>query len=257
MTAVPDDDHGGDVEIVRLGRHRDDGDDDDGDLDRDDELLAAFHAGPYLDAFAHQREPLAVWQRRLRDPDAPYQLTVQIAGRALRDPARRVLHGGVAYEWYPRSGCGLATYLVVTSPWRGRGLGRRLLTGAVDDLRARGAGRADGGDGAPVFGEIADPSAPGPGEDAAAAAARLARFRRWGARVVDAPYAQPSLGPGLARDQHLRLLALAGTAPAPATIAGPRLAAFVRELFVANEGAPPDDELEALLAAIPATVVTR
>lgn len=193
-------------------------------LGADDPRLAAFHAGVYWDAFAAQHEPLDVWRRALRG-ELPYELTVEVAldGDAIA--------GGIAYERYPRSGCGLVTYLAVAPAARGQGLGRRLLAGAVADLHARGAPA--------VFGEVDDPRVHG-----AAAWDRVRRFQRWGARVVDARYVQPALGPGLARDRDLVLIVLAGAAPLPAQLPGAPARVFVDELYAATEGGPPDPEVE-------------
>ncbi|HEU0037566.1 MAG TPA: GNAT family N-acetyltransferase [Kofleriaceae bacterium] len=141
--------------------------------------------------------------------------------------------GGIAYEHYPRSGCGLVTYLVIAPAMRGRGLGRQLLGDAAIELHAAGA-RA-------VLGEVNDPRRASP--DAAVAAwARLHRFERWGARVVDARYIQPALGPGLARDRQLVLIALAGATPLPDALPGAVVRAFVDELYAVTEGGPPDPE---------------
>jgi GNAT superfamily N-acetyltransferase len=199
-----------------------------------EDLLDAFYDGIYLGAFADRREPREVWKRRLwGGTPGPYELTVELAGEHLDDPARRDIHAGVVFERYPASGCGLVTYLVVAPAQRGRGLGRRLLTGAVERLAAP-----------LVLGEVGDP-------------ASLAQFLRWGARVLDVRYVQPALGPGLARDRSLQLVALPGAAPLPDTVPGARVAAFLAELYAVTEGTPPagpDDELRALLAAIPETV---
>ncbi len=70
------------------------------DLGADDSRLAAFHAGSYWDAFAAQHEPLEVWRGALRG-ELPYELTVRVA---VTDD--RILDG-IAFERYPRSGCGL------------------------------------------------------------------------------------------------------------------------------------------------------
>lgn len=114
----------------------------------DEALLDAFHAGLYLDAFAHQREPLEVWKRRLWSGEpAPYQLTIELVGRQLRDPEARELDAGIVFERYPASSCGVITYLVVAPHARGRGLGRELITGAVAALEARH-----------VFGEVRAPA---------------------------------------------------------------------------------------------------
>ncbi len=72
------------------------------------------------------------------------------------------------------------------------------------------------------------------------AAARLARCR---------------LGPGLARDRDLRLIAFFAGAP-PACLPGAPLRAFVRELYAATENVDPEDdpELGPILGALGATV---
>jgi GNAT superfamily N-acetyltransferase len=206
-------------------------------------LLAAFHAGIYLDAFASQREPLEVWQRALWGAAPRYELTVRIAGHALHDPARRDVLGGVAYERYPQSGCGLVTYMVIAPPARRQGLGRRLQGDAVRALRNVGAPA--------VFGEINDPRRIGAGVDEPPIDMwrRVRRNMSWGARVLDMHYVQPALAPGLARDHGLCLLALAGANESlPAAIDGAIVRAFVHELYAITEGNAPDREL---LAGIP------
>lgn len=114
---------------------------------RDVDLLRAFHDDVYLPEFAHQREPFDAWVTALRG-DAPYHLTALVA----TDDA------GVVAERYPRSGCGLVTYLAVAPRGRGAGLGGRLLHDARAAL-------------APVhlvLGEISDPRRhPGAAADAA------------------------------------------------------------------------------------------
>jgi GNAT superfamily N-acetyltransferase len=171
------------------------------DVGADDPRLGAFHAGIYMDAFAAQQEPLEVWRRALRC-ELPYQLTVRLA---IDDGA---IAGGIAFELYPRSGAGLMTYMVVAPAARGRGLGERLFRGAAAELRARGA-RC-------VLGEVHG-------------AERIARFTRWGAHVLDVPYVQPALAPGLKRDESLVLIAVGDAARAD-------VEAFIDELFTVCEG---------------------
>jgi GNAT superfamily N-acetyltransferase len=204
------------------------------DLAADDPRLIAFHSGIYWDAFAAQHEPVEAWQRALRG-ELPHRMTVRLA---LDDDGDAIL-GGIAFEHYPRSGCGLATYMVVAPVARNSGLGKQLLAGAVDELHAAGAPA--------VFGEVNDPRIHGE-----AARPRLERFLRWGARILEARYVQPSLGPGLARDRGLLLLALAGSAPLPPELAGATLRAFVEELYAITEGNAPDPEV-----AIPERVALR
>jgi GNAT superfamily N-acetyltransferase len=217
------------LEIITIGR-------------ADEALLEAFYRGIYWDAFATQHEPLANWHAALWGTDPGYRLTIQLAGHRLRDPAARVIAGGIAFERYPRSRCGLVTYMVVAPPARRRGLGRQLQLGAVDALHAAGCGV--------VFGELNDPRRHGAGVDEPIDAMwrRLERNLAWGARVVDVRYVQPALGPGLARDHGLCLVALAGRAPLPPTLSGDLVRAFVDELYVRTEGRAPSPELLAGIA---------
>jgi GNAT superfamily N-acetyltransferase len=176
------------------------------DVSADDPRLAAFHAGIYMDAFAAQQEPLAVWRRALRG-ELAYALTVRLAIEA------DAIVGGIAFELYPRSRCGLMTYMVVAPAAQRRGLGERMFRGAAEELRARGA--------VAVLGEVH-------GEE------RLRRFATWGASVVDVPYVQPSLAPGLPRDPDLVLIRVG---PAERT----DVEAFIDELYTVCEGHTRDE----------------
>jgi GNAT superfamily N-acetyltransferase len=213
------------LEIVTISSHDDEG------------LLDEFHSGVYWDAFADQQEPVAVWKRALWGGAAAYELTIRIAGRALRDRARREIYGGIAFERYPRSGCGLVTYMVIAPVAQRHGLGRRLQREAALAMFAAGAPA--------VFGEVNDPRLAGRGVDEPIDAMwrRLERNQAWGARVVDARYVQPALAPGLSRDHGLCLIALASEQPLPATLPGAIVRDFVEELYDVTEGAAPDGEL--------------
>jgi hypothetical protein len=122
--------------------------------------------------------------------------------------------GGVTYEHYPKSNCGLVTYMVVAPRARQRGLGRKLLVDAAQTLYDAGA--------ALVLGEVHRDHPE-----------RLARFVRWGAHAVDVAYVQPSLGPGLARDAGLCLIVLP---PIPAIVDERVVNAFIDELYEVTEG---------------------
>lgn len=169
--------------------------------DATDAQLVAFHRGIYLDAFRAQQEPLDVWQRARRG-ELPYRLWVRLAGD----------DGGIAFERYPQTGCGLLTYLVVAPHARGCGIGRRLVEDALATLA----------DAPAVYGEVNDPATQ-QREPHDVAARRLAMFERWGARPVEMPYVQPALAPGLVPDTTLRLIAWRDRSPALA-------ARFVDEL---------------------------
>ena len=223
-------DVGTELEIVTVTNHD------------DESLLDEFHGGIYWDEFAEQQEPVAVWKRALWGGEAPYELTIRIAGYALADRARREIVGGIAFERYPRCGCGLITYMVIAPAARRQGLGKRLQRDAATTLFAGGAPA--------VFGEVNDPRRIGDGVDEPIDAMwrRLERNQAWGARVVDVRYVQPALAPGLARDRGLCLIALAGEQALPATMAGSVVRGFLEELYATTEGSPPDREL---LAGIP------
>src|SRR5678816_3089302 len=152
------------------------------------------------------------------------------------------IYGGIVFERYPRSGCGLVTYMVIAPEARRHGLGRRLQRDAALAMFAAGAPA--------VFGEVNDPRLAGRGVDEPIDAMwrRLERNQAWGARVVNTRYVQPALAPGLSRDHGLCLIALASEQPSPATMPGQIVRDFVDELYAATEDAPPDDEL---VAAIP------
>ena len=154
-----------------------------------------------MDAFADKREPLDVWERALRG-ELAYAMTVRLAIE------HGAIAGGICYELYPRSGCGLLTYMVVAPAARRRGLGEQLFREAAAELRARGAKA--------VLGEVE-------GEE------RIARFAKWGAHVVQVEYVQPALAPGLARDASLRLIAV-GEADRRDVLA------FIDELYTVCEG---------------------
>jgi GNAT superfamily N-acetyltransferase len=188
--------------------------------------LERFYRGIYLEAFAAQAEPLEAWLAALRG-DAAYDFTVNFDDDA-----------GITYERYRRSGCGLVTYMVVAPTARRSGVGRRLLDGAIADLRARGAPI--------VFGEVNDPRR----TTEVVAWDRLERFQRWGARVLDMPYVQPSLGSG--RDRGLLLVAF--SVEDREVLDGAIVKDFLDEFYRVTEGEPPDAELSSILAAIPERV---
>lgn len=201
----------------------------------DEKQLARFYTGIYLAEFAAQREPLEAWLAALRGEAAyRWQLRLAIDGDEIL--------GGVTYEHYPRSSCGFITYIVVRPDARRRGLGRRFFEVASSSLFADGA--------ACVLGEVNDPRVHGE-----TALPRLRRFERWGARVLDAPYVQPSLGAGLSRDPGLCLIAHPRT---PGSVADPvradALRTFLEELYAVTEGGAPDP---ALLARISDPIAFR
>jgi hypothetical protein len=195
----------------------------------DGELLERFYRELYLPAFAAQREPLETWQAALAG-ELPYRMFARLA------VDHDVLLGGITYELYPSSECGLITYVVVDAAARRAGLGRRLVFDATGELLRIGAHA--------VFGEMNDPRVRGDWD-------RIARFQRWGCRVVDTRYVQPALGPGLERDRGLVLIV---HPPVRDALAGTLVRAFITELHAVTEHSEPDAELRAILDGIPERV---
>ncbi|HEU5055353.1 MAG TPA: GNAT family N-acetyltransferase [Kofleriaceae bacterium] len=201
-------------------------------------LLERFHGGLYRSAFAAQAEPLEVWRWALWSDEAPYRMTVQLAVEG------DDILGGICFELYRRSRCGLVTYVVVAPEARRGGLGKTLRSGAARTLYGDGAHA--------VFGEVNDPRVPHAYETAEESWRRLERYQRWGSRVLDIRYIQPSLGPGLERDRGLVLVRHAGDAPPLEHMSGQVVKDFIAEFYeVTEDGRPPDDELSAILAGIP------
>lgn len=207
-------------------------------------LLARFYDELYLPAFAHQREPLEAWHDQLwGERPAPYDLTITLAVERdgePDDPDRARIAGGIVGELYPESQCAILTYMVVAPDARNAGLGRSLLDDACRALVTRGA-RAI----------VAEVSA----ADTDEARERIARFQRWGARVIDHPYVQPDLGFG--RDHALRLIVFEPLGEE--TLDGATLRAFLHEFYAITERIDPiaDPELGPLLASIPDRVQLR
>jgi GNAT superfamily N-acetyltransferase len=191
------------------------------DLAAGDPRVDEFHRGIYLDEFAEQAEPVATWHAALAG-DKPYTMTLRLAL-----DGDRIL-GGICIEHYPRSNCGLLTYIVVAPQTRGQGIGKQLQTAAIDELYARGVRY--------VFGELNDPRVTKL-EPTHEAWDRVQRIQRWGARVVDTRYVQPSLGEG--RDRQLLLIVFGQTG----SIDGRVLRAFLDEFYEVTEGGPPDPEI--------------
>ena len=201
-------------------------------------LLERFHRDLYLSEFAAQAEPLDVWKWALFSGEAPYRMSLRLA----LDAGEIV--GGIAFELYRKSMCGLVTYVVVDKQARGSGLGKSLRSGAARTLYADGARS--------VFGEVNDPRAPHSYETPETSWKRLERYMRWGSRVLDMRYIQPSLGEGLERDRGLVLVRHAGDAPPLTSMPGAIARDFISEFYaITEEGRPVDDELRALLDGIP------
>jgi len=203
------------------------------------DLLAGFVA-LYEETFndPSEREDPAQWPPRLYGelpaPQPRMHLLVAVddatAGRPL---------GGIAFEYYRDSRCGLLTYLVTDPAHRRRGLARRLVDRAVDLLH-RDA-QAEGAVLRAVFAETEDPGQVDARGTAMPPHTRLAVLARLGARRIDIPYVQPRLAGGSGPCRHLLLLAFHPDTP---QIAGATVRDFLHEFYRALGVAEPETDAD-------------
>lgn len=219
------------------------------------DLLAAFvtlYTRTFTDA--SEREDPAEWPPRLYGDLSPPQprmhLLLAVDERA--QPPR--LLGGIAFEYYRDSHCGLLTYLVTDPAHRRRGLARLLVQTAIGRLHedARGYGTDLRG----VFAETEDPDLIGNDGNAMPPRERLAALARLGARRIDMPYVQPALVGGSGRCRHLLLLAFH---PQADRIAGAAVRDFLHEFYRALGVATPemDADFRAMQRALAETVALK
>jgi GNAT superfamily N-acetyltransferase len=219
---------------------------------RNDALLQAFYTDLYVPAFpilTEQEDP-TVWAPRLWGPPGRLELHILVAGHHLAEPARWVLAGGVAFELYRESWCGLITYLVVAPALRQNGLGRVLVTRAIRMLD-ESAAKADGQLRA-VFAETNDPALVSAACDSMDPSRRVEALRRLGGRIVSMQYVQPELTPGQGRSRELMLLAFPiDGSPVDAIDAG-CVIAFLEDFYRTNGLAEPrqDAEFQAMIRSI-------
>eukprot|EP00475_Leptophrys_vorax_P038458 TRINITY_DN678_c0_g1_i1.p1 TRINITY_DN678_c0_g1~~TRINITY_DN678_c0_g1_i1.p1 ORF type:complete len:242 (-),score=88.53 TRINITY_DN678_c0_g1_i1:46-771(-) len=104
----------------------------------DQALLAKFYNEamiPSFGMFTDELEELSVWEGNLTRGDSPdkYKLHVLV----IRDKAAPdVILGGVATEFYPKSGCALLTYIVTSPAARGKGVSRPLVDAVINTMDA-------------------------------------------------------------------------------------------------------------------------
>ena len=139
--------------------------------------------------------------------------------------------GFVCTEYYPRSRCGLLSYMAVDPGLRRGGIARTLFRDAIATLNADAA--ASGAELAAVFGEIHDPVKIDATGDPIAPSARVRIMDRLGARRVPIPYVQPELGEGRGRGRALMLVAFPTHAERIESLKSAVVRAFVQELYEA------------------------
>jgi len=152
-----------------------------------------------------EREDPIEWSRRLWQVEPHSPSTRLITAVESGSPIPRVI-GGLMFEYYQSSRCGLLTYLVVELERRRRGIGRELVDRATATLHEIAASNEAVMEG--VFAETEDPSKVIRAAGQIDPFDRLRVFSSLGARWVDIPYIQPALAPGGVPCRHLLLVAL-------------------------------------------------
>jgi hypothetical protein len=159
----------------------------------------------------------------------------------------RVL-GGLLFEYYRQSRCGLLAYLVVSPESRRKGIGQKLVEQSLALLTEDAQG--EGGPLLAVFAEVEDPRVVPRGAGPLDPADRMRFFRSLGARWIDIPYVQPELTEGGERCRSLILLAL----PLSLPIKGSTVQSFLGEYYASLGVEAGDADLEAMTAALPEDV---
>lgn len=211
----------------------------------DSELLAAF-----IELYTHtftdpsEREDPAQWPLRLYGHlDAPQPQMHLLVAVDAHAPSPGLV-GGMAFEYYRDSRCGLLTYLVVDPAQRRRGLARQLIQRAIALLKqdAIDAGTVLRG----VFSETEDPEQVAAEGNAMSPQQRLITLAHLGARRLDIPYVQPMLEGGSGRCRHLLLLVFYPDVARAASIEGSVVGDFLHEFYRALGVQQPDQDAEFL-----------
>ena len=195
----------------------------------DDQLLREVYDGLYRASFPRDEE---------RESFEAFA-----AGHVIVARRNGAVDGFVAAEYYPRSGCGLLSYVAVDPSARGRGLGRALVKCSTDALERDAAER--NGVLTALFAEIHDPARVARGDDVIDPWDRQRIMHRLGARRVPIAYVQPSLGPGRERARSLMLLAFNVERLQTAVIR-----AFLAELYETLGATPGDGDLDRSLVGL-------
>ena len=151
-------------------------------------------------------------------------------------------------EYAPELDVDLLGYLATRPDRRSRGLGTRLLDHLAERWRQRSVSLA--------LAELHDPRA-WPETPEERSAARVRFYARWGCDVLDVPWVQPSLQPGLDRVTDMLLAVLWRLPGGTDEVASAPVAAWADEYYQAAEGTPgsgrPDPQRAALTERLTAS----
>jgi len=188
-------------------------------LPQDLPLLHRFYNELMIPNFPlkEELEPVERWISALEssarnspsDPNGGCYLNIMVCFDG-RDKERKVLIGGIAFEYYYPSNTALITYLVTNPNVRGQGSGVILgihAWGVMKELSKR-HGHAN-----PhvIFCEVNDPALISDSDDSLSPLARLRAFQQMGVRVMDKfKYVQPALEGQAERARGMMLAVVVG-----------------------------------------------
>ncbi|RUS32933.1 hypothetical protein BC938DRAFT_473770 [Jimgerdemannia flammicorona] len=114
------------------------------------DLLASFYKDlmvPNFGQFESELEPVSVWFKQFEDADHQSLYTLHVILVLDQDPSKlshhskAVIYGGVCCEYYPKSNCGLMTYIAVSPTAKASGLGKLLVSHVLASLNAEARSR--------------------------------------------------------------------------------------------------------------------
>ncbi len=189
-----------------------------------------------------EREDPRDWARRLtEDLPSPQPIThLVVAGHDLDDAGGPSVFGGIVFEYYRVSSCGLLTYVAVDEPYRHQGLARILFEIAIQTLEKDAITNHASLQAA--FGEAEDPRVDGPSGSSLDTRERLCVMEHLGAKWVDIPYVQPALSAGGGRCGRLLLLCFHAGRFGANTLEGDVLIRFLFEFYQALGITSPQDD---------------
>jgi GNAT superfamily N-acetyltransferase len=192
--------------------------------ERREVLCRAFYDQIYRDAFPNpdETEGPDTWLPMMgkRTPTGQPEVHVILA-----EDSKKVILGGIIFEFYRQSGSWLVTYIAVRREFRHHGIGAALIKGVVDTIARRTAVVT-------FFAEAKIPTRISTPSERDCAWTRLAILGALGMRRLPIDYVQPALSPEKHPIDTLYLLLYAG-ARGESRISSAQLIAFLTEFYAA------------------------
>lgn len=216
-----------------------------------EKLLLDFYSRIYLPAFPlfDEREEFEQWKNFLRDKTALPASEIVLSGYDLDTDSPRIA-GGQGVEYYPKSRCGLLTYLVIAPEFRGKGMARPLVKAGLETIDGLATRFNHQKRPRAYFSETNDPNDPNSLNDPQNPRERVSMLDKLGFYLVDFPYVQPRLKTrghryyGLKLMIHLHTWGISDpkTAPPRLELESDILADFLKEFYRLTEGKSQADD---------------